>query len=159
VVEPSFLHVGGFSCCLVAAMSCADFRGRIDGAKYQRMTSVGEVTEEEGREFFLCTEQELNRRPLPFEKRMVPQDHCQCTLCLLLQREKVQIGLGKKIEIKGGQLRAPKWNVTCRNRRRIFFMMQEEQLKVGTNRAGSFMGKSPAVDYLPQMFKRRKSRF
>jgi hypothetical protein len=27
----------------------ADFRGRIDGAKRQSMTSVGEVTAEEGR--------------------------------------------------------------------------------------------------------------
>jgi hypothetical protein len=33
-------------CCLVYD---ADFRGRIDGAKRQSMTSVGEVTAEEGR--------------------------------------------------------------------------------------------------------------
>jgi hypothetical protein len=33
-------------CCLVYD---ADFRGRIDGAKGQSMTSVGEVTAEEGR--------------------------------------------------------------------------------------------------------------
>jgi hypothetical protein len=33
-------------------MSCADSRGRIDGAKRQCMTSVGEVTVEEGREKF-----------------------------------------------------------------------------------------------------------
>jgi hypothetical protein len=52
VVAPSFLHVGGSSCCLVAAMFCADFRGRIDGAKRQSVTSVGEVTAEEGREKF-----------------------------------------------------------------------------------------------------------
>ena len=48
MVAPSFLHVGGSSCCLVAAMSCADFRGRIDGAKRQSVTSVGEVTVDEG---------------------------------------------------------------------------------------------------------------
>jgi hypothetical protein len=49
VVAPSFLHVGGSSCCLVAAMSCVDFCGRIDGAKRQSVTSVGEVTAEEER--------------------------------------------------------------------------------------------------------------
>jgi hypothetical protein len=53
VVAPSFLHVGESSCCLVAAMFCADFRGRIDGAKRQSVTSVGEVTAEEGRENIL----------------------------------------------------------------------------------------------------------
>jgi hypothetical protein len=41
--------VVGSSCCLVAAMSCTDFRGRIDGAKRQSVTSVGEVTAEEER--------------------------------------------------------------------------------------------------------------
>jgi hypothetical protein len=43
-------HVGGSSCCLVAAMCNANFRGRINGAKCQSMTLVGEVTAEEGRE-------------------------------------------------------------------------------------------------------------
>jgi hypothetical protein len=49
-----FLHVGGSNYCLVAAMSCADFRGRIDGAKRQSMTSVGEMTAEEGRGIKCC---------------------------------------------------------------------------------------------------------
>jgi hypothetical protein len=31
---------------------------------------------EEGREKFLCTQPESNRRPLAYETRMVPQDHC-----------------------------------------------------------------------------------
>jgi hypothetical protein len=62
----------------VAAMSCADFCGRIDGAKRQSMTSVSEVTAEEGREKFLCTQPESSRQPLAYETRMVPQDHCQC---------------------------------------------------------------------------------
>jgi hypothetical protein len=56
VVAPFVLHVGGSSCCLVAAMSYADFCGRIDGAKRQSVTSVGEITEDEGREKFLCTQ-------------------------------------------------------------------------------------------------------
>jgi hypothetical protein len=80
VVAPSFLHVGGSSCCLVAVMSCADFCGRIDGAKCQSMTKVGEVTAEEGREKFLCSQPESNRQPLAYETRMVPKDPCQCTL-------------------------------------------------------------------------------
>jgi hypothetical protein len=79
VEAPFFLHVGGSSCCLVAAMSCADFCGRIDCAKRQSVTSVSEVTAEEGREKFLCTQLESNRQPLAYETRMVPQDHCQCT--------------------------------------------------------------------------------
>jgi hypothetical protein len=57
-------------------MFCADFCGRIDGAKRQSVTSVGEVTAEEGREKFLCTQPESNRRSLTYETRMVPQD-CQ----------------------------------------------------------------------------------
>jgi hypothetical protein len=60
-------------------MSCADFCGWIDGAQRQSMTSVGEVTAEEEREKFLCTQPESNRQPLAYETRMVPQDHCQCT--------------------------------------------------------------------------------
>jgi hypothetical protein len=52
VLAPSFLHVGGSSCCRVAAISCADFCGRIDGSKRQSVTSVGEVTAEEGIEKF-----------------------------------------------------------------------------------------------------------
>jgi hypothetical protein len=32
------------------------FLRRVDGAKCQSMTSVGEVTAEEGREKFLCTQ-------------------------------------------------------------------------------------------------------
>jgi hypothetical protein len=83
VVAPSFLHVGGSSYCLVAAMSCADFRGRIDGAKCQSLTSVGEVRAEERREKFLCTHPESNRQPLAYETSMVPQDHCQCTVCTM----------------------------------------------------------------------------
>jgi hypothetical protein len=59
-------------------MFCADFRGRIDGAKRQSVTSVGEVTAEEGREKFVCTQPESNRQSLTYETRMVPQDHCQC---------------------------------------------------------------------------------
>jgi hypothetical protein len=43
------------------------------------MTSVGEVTAEERREKFLCTQPESNWRPLAHETRMVPQDHFQCT--------------------------------------------------------------------------------
>jgi hypothetical protein len=50
------------------------FRGRIDGAQRQSLTSVGEVTAEEGREKFLCTQPESSRRPFAYETRMVPQD-------------------------------------------------------------------------------------
>jgi hypothetical protein len=58
------LHVGGTSmlsfsgqcwpvqCCSVLC----GFLQRVDGAKRQTMTSVGEVTAEEGREKFLCTQ-------------------------------------------------------------------------------------------------------
>jgi hypothetical protein len=58
------LHVGGTSmlsflvqcgpvrCCSVLC----GFLRRVDGAKRQSMTSVGEVTAEEGREKFLCTQ-------------------------------------------------------------------------------------------------------
>jgi hypothetical protein len=56
------------------------FHGRIDGVQRQSMTSVGEVTAEEGREKFLCTQPESSRRPFAYETRMVPQDHCQCTI-------------------------------------------------------------------------------
>jgi hypothetical protein len=55
VVAPYFfLHVGGSS-CLVLLLRCLvrTFRGRIDGAQRQSMTSVGAVTAEEGREKFL----------------------------------------------------------------------------------------------------------
>jgi hypothetical protein len=77
------LHMGGSSCCLVATLlRCCSvqcgFSGRIDDAKRQSMTSVGEVTAEEGREKFLCTQPKSNRQPLAYETRMVPQDHCQC---------------------------------------------------------------------------------
>jgi hypothetical protein len=65
-------------------MSCADFRGWIDGAQRQSMTSVGEVTAEEEREKFLCTQPESNRQPLAYETRTVPQDHCQCTDCFVI---------------------------------------------------------------------------
>jgi hypothetical protein len=37
------------------------------------------VTAEEGREKFCAPSWESNRRPLAYETRMVPQDHCQCT--------------------------------------------------------------------------------
>jgi hypothetical protein len=60
-------------------MSCADFCGWLDGAQRQSMRSVGEVTAEEEREKFLCTQPELNGQPLAYETRMVPQEHCQCT--------------------------------------------------------------------------------
>jgi hypothetical protein len=43
------------------------------------MTSVGKVTATEWREKCLCTQPESNRRPLAYETRMVPQDHCQCS--------------------------------------------------------------------------------
>jgi hypothetical protein len=59
-----------------------DFRGRIDGAKRQSMTSVGEVTAEEGRgrkSFFSAPSRESNRQSLAYETIMVPQDHCQRT--------------------------------------------------------------------------------
>jgi hypothetical protein len=56
------------------------FCGRIDGAQRQSMTSVGEVSAEEGREKFLCTQPELSRQPFVYETRMVPQDHYQCTV-------------------------------------------------------------------------------
>jgi hypothetical protein len=59
------------------------------------MTSVSEVTAEEGREKFLCTQPKLNREPLAYETRMVEQDHCQCTLWpLFLLRDK-----GKRTEM------------------------------------------------------------
>jgi hypothetical protein len=67
VVAPSFLHVGGSSCCLVAAMSCADFCGWIDGAQRQSMISVGEVTAEEERDKFLCTQPESNLFKIDFD--------------------------------------------------------------------------------------------
>jgi hypothetical protein len=62
----------------------ADFRGRIDGAKGQSMTSVGEVTAEEGRGrffyyFIRAPSRESNRQSLAYETCMVPQDHCQRT--------------------------------------------------------------------------------
>jgi hypothetical protein len=37
---------------------------RVDGVKRQSMTSVGEVTAEEGREKFCAPSRESNRRPL-----------------------------------------------------------------------------------------------
>jgi hypothetical protein len=55
------------------------FCGRIYGAQRQSMTSVGDVTAEEGREKFLCTQPESSRRPFAYETRMVPQNHCKCT--------------------------------------------------------------------------------
>jgi hypothetical protein len=58
-------------------MSCVDFRGWIDGAQRQSMTSLGEESAEEEREKFLSTQPESNRQPLAYETRMVPQDHCQ----------------------------------------------------------------------------------
>jgi hypothetical protein len=70
VVAPSFLHVGGSSCYLVAAISCADFCGWIDGTQRQSMISVGEVTAEEEREKFLCTHPKSNRRSLALETRI-----------------------------------------------------------------------------------------
>jgi hypothetical protein len=77
------LHVGGSSCCLVAAILCCAMQifaeDRWRRANRQSMMSVGEVTAEEGRYKFLCTQPELNRWPLAYAKRMVPQDHCQCT--------------------------------------------------------------------------------
>jgi hypothetical protein len=60
----------------------ADFRGRIEGAKRQSMTSVGEVTAEEGRGrkwFFSAPSRDTNRQSLAYETSMVPQDHCQRT--------------------------------------------------------------------------------
>jgi hypothetical protein len=58
---------------LFCALCDAEDRWRLTSS----MTSVGEVTAEEGREKFLCTKQESNRRPFAYETRMVPQDHCQ----------------------------------------------------------------------------------
>jgi hypothetical protein len=46
------------------------FRGRIDGAQRQSMTSVGEVTAEEGREKFLCTQPESLMHEPMCEKRL-----------------------------------------------------------------------------------------
>jgi hypothetical protein len=56
-------------CCLVYA---ADFRGRIDGAKCQSMTSVGEVTAEEGRgrKCFYCAPSRDSNRQLSLIRRV-----------------------------------------------------------------------------------------
>jgi hypothetical protein len=60
-------------CCDVV---CGFSRG-IDGAKRQSMTSVGEITAEEGRGRKCCIVP--SRRTLAYETSMVPQDHCQRT--------------------------------------------------------------------------------
>jgi hypothetical protein len=65
-------------CCNVV---CGFSRG-IDGTKRQSMTSVGEVTAEEGRGrkcFYCAPSRESSRRTLAYETSMVPQDHCQRT--------------------------------------------------------------------------------
>jgi hypothetical protein len=75
----------------------ADFRGRKDGAKGQSMTSVGEVTAEEGRgrKCFSAPSREWNRQSLAYETSMVPQDHCQRTFRTKVLT--VAIGVGQII--------------------------------------------------------------
>jgi hypothetical protein len=65
-------------CCDVVS----GFSRGIDDAKRQSMTSVGEVTAEEGRGrkcFFSVLSRESCRQTLAYETSMVPQDHWQRT--------------------------------------------------------------------------------
>jgi hypothetical protein len=59
----------------------ADIADSRDRWRRTSMTSVGKVTATVWRvEKFLCTQPDSKRRPFAYETRMVPQDHCQCTL-------------------------------------------------------------------------------